>query len=108
MKKPPKWPELYPQGTIEGDEEQRFFISLIRDTYTYKSISQLASESGLTKERVEQIISKYAKFNVVVQNPKNEDQWAYWEKCQDSILPESISISKKDKEKRISQAKDSK
>ena len=108
MKKPPKWTELYPQGTDEGDEEQRFFISLIRDKYIFKSISQLSLETHLTKERIEQIISKYASLNVLVQNPKNEDQWAYWEKCQDQLPPKPVSLSEMDKKKRISQIKEGK
>ena len=105
MQKPPKWTDVYPQGTPEGDEEQRFFISLNRDKYNFKSISQIASECRVSKERVEEIITKYAKLNVVIQNPKNEDQWGYWEKCPDLVPKKPISISQKDHEKRIAEVR---
>jgi hypothetical protein len=103
MKKPPKWNKIYPQGTPQGDEEQRFFVSLIRDKYVFKSVSQLARDARLTKERIEEIISKYAPLNVVIQNPKNEDQWGYWENCEDMVPKPFVSIHEYDRRKRISE-----
>lgn len=104
MNNPKPWHLVYPQGTPEGDEEQRFFIFLSRSKYKYHSISQISSECHLAKERVEQIISKYAGMDIVVQNPKNEDQWGYWEKCDADQLPKKyVSLSQKDKEKRIAE-----
>lgn len=103
MNNPKPWYLAYPQGTPEGDEEQRFFIFLSRSKYKYHSISQISSECHLTKERIEQIISKYADMNIVIQNPKNEDQWGYWEKCDDQLPKKYVSLSQKDKEKRIAE-----
>lgn len=108
MKKPPKWTEVYPQGTPEGDEEQRFFIALVRDKYKFKSISQISSECHMAKEQIERIISKYAKLNIVIQNPKNEDQWGYWENCVEIMPEKSSSIAEKDKKKRIAQMRNDK
>jgi hypothetical protein len=43
-------------------------------------------------------------MDIVVQNPKNEDQWGYWEKCDADQLPKKyVSLSQKDKEKRIAE-----
>ena len=39
----------------------------------------------------------------IIQNPKNEDQWGYWEKCEESPTNKYVSLSEKDKEKRISE-----
>jgi hypothetical protein len=85
--KPKKWNEVYPQGTKEGDEEQSVFISLARHpNWTFRSLAAIAKESNLSKQRVEEILFKYLKKNMVFQNPKNEDQWAYWER-EPSLVP---------------------
>jgi hypothetical protein len=96
-----KWEFVYPHGTKEGDEELAFFIALARTRYQWRSTSALARESNLSRERVEEIIQKYYKKGMVFQNPKNEDQWGYWERVPE-MLPESKkSISQKDHEDRI-------
>ena len=96
------WHDIYPQGTPEGDEEQLVFICLARDTkYQFKSISQISLETHLSKERIEQIIAKYAKFNMFIQSPRNEDAWGYWENCQDLMPKKYISIAEKSKQMRI-------
>lgn len=100
--RPSKWTDVYPVGTKEGDEEARFFRSLARHPkYDWRSVAALAKESGLSKTRVEQIIAKYFKLNMVFQNPSNEDHWGYWERVS-HMLPEKYkSMGDEDKEKRI-------
>lgn len=103
--RPKKWTEVYPVGTKEGDEESRFFRSLARHPkYEWRSTAALAKESGLSGKRVEEIIAKYLKLNMVFQNPKNEEHWGYWERVT-HMLPEiPRSVSQEDKEKRIKRA----
>lgn len=103
--KPKKWTEVYPQGTPEGDEEARFFKSLARHPkYDWRSTAAIAKESGLTHTRVEQIIAKYLKKNIVLQSPSNEEHWGYWERVPDMIPNEYQSASDADKHKRIKRA----
>ena len=48
VSKPPKWTQIYPQGTSAGDEEQRFFIALERNKkYKFRSVAQMAKETRL-------------------------------------------------------------
>jgi hypothetical protein len=103
--KPKKWTDVYPAGSEEGDEESRFFKSLARHPkYEWKSTAALAKESGLTQKRVEEIMAKYIKLNMVFQNPNNEEHWGYWERVP-HMLPDSyVSVSDEDKQKRISRA----
>jgi hypothetical protein len=99
---PPKWADVYPQGTMTGDEEQKFFIALARNKkYEWRSVDALVKESKLTKERVEQIISKYFKKGIVVQSPKNDDLWAYWERVPELLEEDIGTISDKDKDARV-------
>ena len=100
--KPKKWTEVYPQGTLEGDEEARFFKSLARNPkYDWRSTAAIAKESGLGQRRVEEIISKYLKKNMVFQSPSNEDHWGYWERVPHMLPEEYRSASDADKDKRI-------
>lgn len=100
--KPKKWTKVYPQGTKAGDEEQRFFIALARNAkYDWRSTAAIAKESGLTKERVEEIVSKYINKGMVFQNPKNEDQWGYWERVPHMLAQNTGSIAQKDRNDRI-------
>jgi hypothetical protein len=100
--KPPKWTDVYQHGTKQGDEELKFFISLARNPkFQWRSTSAIAKESGLTKERVEEIIQKYHKKNMVFQNPKNEDQYGYWERVPDMVPDDKKSISGKDQSGRV-------
>ena len=103
IKKRRKWWEVYPQGTKEGDEEQKFFKVIARNPkYKFRSVAQISKEGGLLKERVEEIIEKYVKMDLVFQNPKNADQWGYWERVPSEILQEEyLSVSDKDKKQRI-------
>ena len=100
--KPKKWTDIYPQGTKEGDDEAKFFRCLARHPkYDWRSTAAIAKESGLDQKRAEQIIAKYFKLNMVIQNPKNEDHWGYWERVMHMLPDDYVSISDADKNKRI-------
>lgn len=105
MTKPKKWSEVYPYGTKEGDEEAKFFRALARhQKYDYRSIPQLIKVTGLSRERIEEIIDKYTnRYNppLVYAHPQNEDHWAYWERCQDQLKSDNRNISQKDQDKRV-------
>lgn len=103
MKTPPNWYDIYPRGTKEGDEEQKVFTSLARNNkWVWRSVSAIAKEVNLSKERVEEILYKYLKKNMVFQNPKNEDQWGYWSNVPEMLSNKSKrSISSEDIEKRL-------
>jgi hypothetical protein len=95
--KPKKWIDVY-----EGDDESKFFKSLARNSkYDWRSVAAVSKESGLTKEKVERIISKYFKMNMVFQNPRNEDHWGYWERVPHMLPENKGSISDEDKKDRI-------
>lgn len=101
-KEPPKWSEVYPQGTKEGDEELKFWISISRNPkWAWRSTAAIAKESGLSKEKVEQIIQKYLKKGMVFNNPKNEDQWGYWENVKDQLPKDKGTLDEQDKKDRI-------
>ncbi len=101
----PQWSSIYPQGTREGDEEQAIFIALSRHPkWQWRSVSALAKEANLTKERVEEILSKYWKKGMVFQNPANEDQWGYWERVPDMVPKDKGSISDVDHDERLKHA----
>lgn len=105
MQKPKKWLDVYPQGTKDGDEEQKVFISLARHKiYPWRSLSAIVAESGLSKDRVLEILTKYEKKGMVFHSPTNEKNWGYWERHPE-LLKDDSSISKKDKDNRINQAK---
>lgn len=106
-----KWSQVYPQGTKDGDEEQKFFIGLnrksglVRSNYDWRSTEALVKESGLTRQRVEEIITKYVKLGLIFASPHREDHWGYWER--DEVYEKCIenqntkSISDSDKSSRI-------
>ncbi len=99
--KPKKWAAVYPHGTKEGDEELAFFVALTRTKYQWRSTSGIVSDSGLTPERVEEIIQKYYKKGMIFQNPRNEDQWGYWERVPEMVPSPQKSISQADHETRL-------
>lgn len=102
MKKLKKWSEVYPQGTKEGDEEQKFFIALARNPkFEWRSTGMISKESGLTRERCEQIIQKYVKMGLIIPSTSKEDHWAYWERVPNLIKDDSKSLTQKDQKKRI-------
>jgi len=100
--KPPPWHTVYPHGTKEGDEEQQFFCVLARSRLEWLSTAQLVSGSGLPRQKVERIISKYIthKPPLIFASTTKEDHWAYWERVPDMLKPD-ISIGDKDQEDRI-------
>lgn len=101
-KKPPTWSSVYPQGCKQGDEEQDFFIAISRHPkWNWRSVAAIADEIKLSKERVEEIIQKYWKKGMVFQNPKNDEQWGYWERVPEMIPDEIESITDEDHNDRI-------
>ena len=106
MKKLPKWPDVYPQGCKAGDEEQEFFIALGRNAkWQWRSVAAIAKESGLSKERVEELLNKYWKRGMVFQNPQNDDQWGYWERVPQMVPNDTQSINDEDHKNRVKKAK---
>ena len=102
---PKRWTDVYPQGTAEGNEEQKAFIALARHPeYEWRSVAAVAKESGLSKQRVEEILQKYYKKGMVFQSPKNEDLWGYWERVPDMLKDDGGSITEKDHEERVDDA----
>ncbi len=105
MKKPKKWTELYPRGTEEGSEEQRFFIALARDQkWAYKSTAMLIKETKLSHERVEEIIHKYHKLGLILQSETADNSWAYWER-DIQRLKEKKTLVQLDQDERIKKQK---
>ena len=105
MAKPKKWEDVYPQGTKAGDEEQKFFVSLARHPkWVWRSTSAISKESGLSKERFEEILKKYEKKGMVFNNPQNEDQWGYWVRVPEMLPKDDDSITAKDQKQRIKSA----
>jgi hypothetical protein len=102
MSLPKKWYEVYPYGTKAGDEEAKFFRALARHPkYDWRSVAAIAADANLTKKRVEEIIAKYFAAGMVFQNPKNEEQWGYWE-LHKKLLPKTVvGIGAKDTKKRV-------
>jgi predicted transcriptional regulator len=90
MKNPANWYDVYPRNTKEGDEEAKVFTSLARSKWKWRSVGAIAKETGLEKERIENILYKYYKKGMVLQNPKSEEQWGYW-----INFPELISKQQK-------------
>lgn len=98
-KLPEKWYNVYPQGTKTGDEEQKFFISLTRHPkFTWRSIAAISKETGLSQDRVDQIIDKYFDRGIIIQSPSNPDNYGYWENHLDLLEKDKKSISEEDKE----------
>jgi hypothetical protein len=107
MSQPKKWFQVYPQGTKAGDEEQKFFKAIARHPkYDWRSIASIHAETGLSKKRVEEIIAKYFNLGMVFQNPKNEDQWGYWELHKKLLPKTTVGIAAKDTKKRVDKATD--
>jgi hypothetical protein len=107
MSQPKKWYQTYPQGTKAGDEEQMFFKALARHPkYDWRSVASISAETKLSKKRVEEIISKYFAVGMVFQNPKNDDQWGYWENHKKLLPKLTVGIAAKDTAKRVDKAID--
>jgi hypothetical protein len=90
----PEWYEIYPQGTPEGEEEKKFFISLARNKKykNWRSVSAISKETNISQERVEEIIFKYTKIGLIIQNISNTEFWGYYHNNLDSIPAEKDSV----------------
>ena len=102
MSTPAKWTDVYPHGTKEGDEEMAFFIALARSKWEWRSTGSLVRESGLSKERVEEILSKYLQCNppLIYMSETKEDHWAYWQRVP-QLNQTKNSLANADHDKRI-------
>jgi len=101
MKKLKKWSEVYPQGTKEGNEEQKLFIALVRDPkFSYKSTAMLVKETQLPIQRVEEILDKYVKMGLIFIHETNDEYWGYWER-NPSCIKTISTLVKKDQDSRI-------
>lgn len=105
MDKPKKWTEVYPYGTKQGDEEAKVFRALARhQKFDYRSTGAIVKDTGLSRERVEEIIDKYVnkvKPPLIYPHLTNEDHWGYWERCPDVLKKDKRNTSDKDKDNRI-------
>ncbi len=105
MEKPKKWYDVYAYGTKEGEEEAKFFRFLVRhQTYTWRSTAAIVQGTGLSQERVEEIIDKYVnQVNppLLYPHPSNEDHWGYWERNLSVLEKDERNISTKDKDNRV-------
>jgi len=105
MNMPKKWHEVYPYGTKQGDEEAKIFRALSRHSkFEYRSISALEKATGLGRERIEEIIDKYAtQYDppLIYAHPSQDDHWGYWERCSSDLKGPEKSISGQDKQNRI-------
>lgn len=105
MIKPKKWTDIYPYGTKEGDEEAKVFRALARHAkFDYRSTGAIVKATGLTRERVEEIIDKYhnkIQPPLIYPHNTNEDHWGYWERVPEVLKTDKRSISDKDKDNRI-------
>lgn len=100
-----KWHEVYPYGTKEGDEEAKVFRALSRHAkYDFRSTGALEKATGLSQTRIEEIIDKYVNHfspPLIIPHPKNEDHWAYWERCTDILKKDKRNLSQRDQDDRV-------
>jgi hypothetical protein len=105
MDKPKKWHEVYPYGTKDGNDEAKVFRALSRHAkFDWRSTGAIVKATGLTRERVEEIIDKYVnkvKPPLIYAHPTNEDHWGYWERCPEVLKKDTRDISTKDKDGRV-------
>ena len=103
---PKTWTEVYASGTKAGEEEAKFFKALARDPrYNWRSSPAIAKEAGLSAERVDEIIDKYARKispSLVYPHPTNDDHWGYWEGLPEKVYKKDPrSLASKDKDRRV-------
>lgn len=101
-----KWINVYPQGTKEGDEELAVFIALTRNKQAWRTVAAISVETNLPAERIEEIINKYYKLNMILPHDTKDDYWGYWERIPEDNLPKKQkSILEKDHEVRMNKSK---
>ena len=77
--KPSRWNDV-----IEGPEERAFFIGqegvggLARSACDFLSAAELALTSGLSTERVQELIDKFTTKGLVVESPANPGHFGYF------------------------------
>lgn len=105
MDEPKKWHEVYPYGSKAGDEEAKVFRALSRNKKVdFRSTAAVVKATGLSRERVEEIIDKYAtkvQPPLIYAHPTNEDHWGYWEKVPEMLKKDDRGIAQKDRDSRI-------
>jgi hypothetical protein len=106
MSKPKKWWEVY-----ANDDEKKFFVGkdghsglARKNDFQWRTTEAIARESGLTKSRVEQLIDKYHKRDIVIKHPKDPEKWGYWENVNANVTKKD-SIKDEDQKNRIDKAK---
>ena len=105
----PQWHDIYPHGTFEGEEEKKFFIALIRNPKykNWRSASAIAKETGLSIERVEEIIYKYNKVGLIIQKQDNSEFWGYYYNNLDSVAEDPLSVIEEERKKILKKIKSS-
>lgn len=98
---PQNWLNIYPQGTTEGDEEQKIFIAFRNPKWTWLTVAALAKTTSLTPKRIEEILNKYHRLGMVFQDPDNAKQWCYWERVPELVPKNKDDIATIDQQKRI-------
>jgi hypothetical protein len=101
---PPYWSDVYPQGTAEGDEEFLFFDALSRHGSAFVSTGQLVRATGLSAQRVEELVEKYFNKGMIYPSEEYEDRWCYWERAPGLVPQPGKSLVEKDHEERIVRA----
>lgn len=95
------WFDVCSQDIQQGEKEQKFFICLARDPkIVWKSVRIICVQTGLSEVDVEKVILKYSKIGMVVKNPDNDYEWAYYERV-DVNTKEKLSITEENQNKRI-------
>lgn len=90
-----------------NDDELFFFVGrdkksgLVRSDFDYRSVAALIKESGLTEQRVEQILNKYLKKGLVIQSTNKIDHYAYWRLAKNQGGEKKKSLAQSDKDKRM-------
>jgi acyl-CoA-binding protein len=105
--KMPEWYEIYSQGTVEGEEEKKFFISLARNKKykNWRSVSAISKEIGISDQRIEEIIFKYNKMGLIVQNPANTEFWGYYYNNLEDVKEDPISVIEEERKKILKKTK---
>lgn len=110
----PMWWEAY-----ANQDERNFFIGedgssgLVRGVnkdgkhLTWRTITALVRESGLSQDKVEKIISKYYALGTVVKDEKKKDEntvhWGYFENV-NLVEDEQVSMGEADKQQKLGTA----